>query len=79
MKLGTTSEYRAAFEALNQLKSTGADPGALRAIAGYLILSHDATIPESQFPYRGDSSDPRDRAVVEAYHDAWKVFVEGDD
>ena len=79
MPLSQTPEYRAAYEALGVLKRAGADPAALRAIAAYLISSHDAALPDSQFPYRGDPEDPRDVDVVEAYREAWKEFIQGDD
>lgn len=79
MQLAQTAEYRAAYEALGLLKQAGADPEPLRAIASFLIKSHDATLPSSQFPYRGVTGDPRDADVVEAYREAWQDFIQGDD
>lgn len=79
-KLSETREYRAAYDALQNLKaSQQASPEALRAIASLLVLAHDAEVPESRFPYRGDAADPRDRAVVEAYRVAWQEFIGAED
>ena len=79
-KISESREYRGACDALQNLKTTKqADPEALRAIASLLILAFDAELPEARFPFRGDSGDPRDRAVVAAYRLAWQEFIEADD
>lgn len=77
--LSETREYRAAYEILGQLKQAGTGADQLRAIAAFLIVSHDATLPDNQFPYRGVPGDPRDADVVEAYREAWQEFIQGDD
>lgn len=79
-KISESREYRAACSALQNLKAAQqADPKELRAIASLLILAFDAELPEERFPFRGDPADPRDRAVVAAYRQAWEEFVEADD
>lgn len=77
--LGQTEKYRQAMEALLKLKKEGADEASLKAIAEFLLYAHDSEAVASWFPYLGDASDPRDRAVVEAYNTSWKGFIEGDE
>ncbi|MBE7385187.1 MAG: hypothetical protein F6J95_027755 [Leptolyngbya sp. SIO1E4] len=79
MKLGETDLYKQAIAALSNLKEAGAGSEDLKAIAQFLLYAHDSATAESRFPYVGDRSDPRDRAIVEAYNDAWTRFVSGDD
>lgn len=79
LKLGQTPQYQQAIAALSALKQSGANADQLKAIAGFLLYAHDSDVPESMFPYVGDRNDPRDRAIVEAYNDAWERFVSGED
>lgn len=79
MKLGDTPLYQRALYALSALKQSGAEGEHLKAIAEYLLHSHDSSVAESVFPYVGDRSDPRDRAIVEAYEASWESFIQGDD
>lgn len=78
-KLDTLSSYRSALDALRALKGSLGPTPEIRAIAAYLIESSEGEIGRSGFPYVGDPSDPRDRAVVEAHQDYWQRFVDGDD
>lgn len=78
-KLSAIPSYRAALDALRQLKEQhGAGP-EVRAIAAFMIEAAEAELGAGSFPYVGDPGDPRDRAVVEAYQEYWRRFAEGEE
>lgn len=78
-KLDTLPSYRPALDALRTLKGTLGPTPEIKAIAAYLIESSEGEIGRSGFPYVGDPTDPRDRAVVEAHQDYWRRFMDGEE
>jgi len=79
VRIKDTENYKNALAALSRLESAGAAQFDLRAIAIFLLYSKDAEVPERLFPFVGDATDPRDRAVVESYEAAWIDFLSGND
>jgi len=71
--------YPRALEALRVLKNELGPREEIRAIAALLIEAAEAEVGAGGFPYVGDPSDPRDRAVVDAHRDYWQRFMDGDD
>lgn len=78
MRLDNTQQYREAFEALGELQQELGTTEALKAIARYLLYSSESEAVAARFPFVGLGSDPRDRAVVQAYEQAWDEFVNGE-
>lgn len=78
-KLSTLPSYRAALNALRLLKEQHGQGPEIKAIATFIIAAAEAELGAGGFPYVGDPSDPRDRAVVEAHQDYWRRFAEGED
>lgn len=78
-QLKDTALYQDAARALEELKTMGASEGALKPIAKILLHTADLEAPASRFPFTGDPTDPRDRAVMDAYNQAWRRFVTGED
>lgn len=74
-----TALYQDAAQALEALRAGGADEGPLKTIANALFKAADLEAPASRFPFVGNPDDPRDRAVVDAYNQAWQRFAAGED
>lgn len=79
IKLQTLPTYRNALEALRALKAELGARDEVKAIAAFLVDAAEAEVGSGGWPYVGDPSDPRDRAVVTAHQDYWQRFVEGED
>jgi hypothetical protein len=78
MQLGDTTQYKAALEALNGLQQQLGTTEELKAIARFLLHSYTAEPVPSRFAWVG-TDDPRDRAVVQTYNQAWQEFLLGND
>ena len=80
MDLGETQQYKAALEALHALQVKLGNIPEVRSIAVFLLYANTAQSADRMFPFVG-IDDPRDRAVVAAYEQAFTNFVngEGDD
>lgn len=78
MRLGQTQQYRQAIDALTRLKGEMGITVDIRAIAAYLLHTEPIDAPEPTFPFVG-VDDPRDRAVVQAYTQAFEQILAGDD
>jgi hypothetical protein len=75
-KLSATTQYQAAFHALEQLKNSGIERDRLQPIALYLLYTSECDRPR-QMPLA--LQDPRDRAVVLAFERAWQDANTEDD
>jgi len=79
MRLDQTLQYKEAFHALSELQRSHGTSEELKAIARYLLFSSESEAETARFPFVGLGSDPRDRAVVQAYEQAWDAFINGDE
>jgi hypothetical protein len=79
MLLGETELYKSALDALTMLKEEHGGSEQIRAIAKFFLYACKSEVPQALFPFVGDEGDERDRAVVRAYEDAWRSFLNGED
>ncbi len=81
MQIGETAQYKEAFQALERLRQQHGSTPELQAIARLMLYANPVEIANrSPFAWVG-TADPRDRAVVQAMEEAWKIMIsgEGDD